>query len=342
MTKVVKKIAEEAGMGIYIKQNRFDGHDAAKEADGILIIDKPVGLTSHDVVACLRRILRTRRVGHTGTLDPFATGVLVICLNRATRLAQFLSGDDKEYLATIRLGYATDTGDFTGQALAPTSDARQVSAEALRATFAHFRGCIQQVPPMYSAKKVGGVRLYAMARRGEQIARQPVEVEIKELELCPPVETTPGEMFCDHADGTRDFIFRVVCSAGTYVRTLAEDIGAHLGTGAHLAQLRRTRAGDCEIQRAVTLERLTALAEAGATSSVVIPMAEALSLAEAQVSEVERKLIAHGRAINCHAHRWRDGDQIKLCSGAELIAIAEYDMGNNTLRPRVVLVEPLS
>lgn len=149
-------------------------------------------------------------------------------------------------------------------------------------------------------------------------------------------------MFCDHTDGTRDFTFRVVCSAGTYVRTLAEDIGGHLGTGAHLAQLRRTRAGDCEIGRAVTLERLTELAEASAATSVIIPMAKALSLAEAQVSEEERTLIAHGRAINCHVRHWRDGEQIKLCSGAELIAIAEYNMGNNTLRPRVVLVEPLS
>lgn len=348
MTKAVKKIAEEAGMGIYINQNNFKGHDAANLADGILIVDKPAGLTSHDVVARVRRILRIRRVGHTGTLDPFATGVLVICLNRATRLAQFLSGDDKEYLATIRLGYATDTGDLTGQALAPAGDAREVSVEAMLRALTHFRGRIQQVPPMYSAKKVGGVRLYAMARRGEQIARQPIEVEIKELELRPPAEVMleMSEMFCDHADGARDFTFRVVCSAGTYIRTLAKDIGAYLGVGAHLTQLRRTRAGDCDIRRAVTLERLTELSEAGAASSAVISMAETLSFAEAQVDEAERALVAHGRAINCSDRwqdsGWRDGEQIKVCSGAELIAIAEYDMGNNALRPRVVMTEPLS
>lgn len=331
-------------MSIYINQNRFTGRDAANQADGILMVDKPAGLTSHDVVARVRRILRTRRVGHTGTLDPFATGVLVICLNRATRLAQFLSGDDKEYLATIRLGYATDTGDFTGQALAPASDARQISAASLRAALAHFRGRIRQVPPMYSAKKVGGVRLYTLARRGEQITRQPIEVEIKELELRPLADATSGAMFCDQADGTRDFTFRVVCSAGTYIRTLAEDIGAHLGLGAHLQQLRRTRAGDCDVRRAVTLERLTELAEAGATSPIVMPMAEALSLAEAQVSEAECALIAHGRAINFHDRHdhWQDGEQIKLCSGAELIAIAQYDLRDNALRPRVVLTEPLS
>jgi tRNA pseudouridine55 synthase len=331
-------------MGIYINQNGPSGslpeRAAAGTADGLLIVDKPGGLTSHDVVARVRRILRTRRVGHTGTLDPFATGVLVICLNRATRLAQFLSGDDKEYLATIRLGYATDTGDLTGVALSPANDARHLRAESWREALARFRGRIQQVPPMYSAKKVGGERLYMRARRGEQIARQPVEVEIKELEECALLEapaTGDGARWRDNADGTRDFAFRVVCSSGTYVRTLAEDIGQHLGVGAHLRDLRRTRAGSCSLSQAMTLERLSELADAGAAASIIIPMAEALRMPEREVSEAERGLIVHGRAIKGRGD-WRDGERVKLCrSRQELLAIAEYDARADCLRPFVVL-----
>jgi tRNA pseudouridine55 synthase len=236
------------------------------------------------------------------------------------------------------LGYATETGDFTGRALTPASDAQQVSAESFQAALTHFRGRIQQMPPMYSAKKVSGVRLYAMARRGEEIARQPIEVEIKELELRPTSDEAAGanKLFRDHADGTRDFAFRVVCSAGTYIRTLAADIGARLGIGAHLTQLRRTRAGACVLSRALTLEHLAEVAETEAPLQAAIPMAEALPLPELQVSRAERALIAHGRAINRHGH-WIDGERIKLCGGAELIAIAEYDLGAGVLRPRVVL-----
>src|SRR5215468_6160152 len=187
--------------------------------DGVLIIDKPQDWTSHDVVARVRKILRTRRVGHTGTLDPFATGVLVICLNRATRLVQFLTGDDKEYVATMRLGFATDTGDLTGTPKTPVTDTGNITSDKVKDTFSRFLGPIKQIPPMYSAKKVGGVKLYEMARRGEEIERAPVIVEIKKLELIKPAarfgraqataQTTPGE-----------FSFRVVCSSGTYIRAL--------------------------------------------------------------------------------------------------------------------------
>jgi len=329
-------------MSIYINhQSASSGRDEASTADGIIIIDKPGGVTSHDVVARVRRILQTRRVGHTGTLDPFATGVLVVCLNRATRLAQFLTSDEKEYLATIRLGYATETGDLTGARLASTTDARRVSLESVRAALAHFRGRIHQVPPMYSAKKVGGVKLYELARRGEQIARQPIEVEIKEIELSAPAGglTDGGSgFFRDQADGARDFDLRVVCSSGTYIRTLAEDIGGRLGLGAHLVELRRTRVGRCDLSRAVTLERLAELAEAGEASQALIPMAEAVVMPERQVSETERALIAHGRAIEGYGN-WRSGERVKLCNARhELIAVAEYDAQAQALHPRVVLI----
>ncbi len=303
--------------------------------DGILIVDKPAGWTSHDVVAGVRRILQTRRVGHTGTLDPFATGVLVICVNRATRLVQFLTGDDKEYLATLRLGYATDTGDLTGQMLQSISDARHITSEMVRGAFEHFHGRIKQVPPMYSAKKVGGVKLYEMARRGEEIVREPIEVEIKELELCEPQDLSSDG---NGKELTRDFSFRVVCTSGTYVRTLAEDIGKRLGLGSHLAQLRRTRSGSCEINHSITLEKLAELAEADQVEQASITMAKALALEELQLTEDERKTISHGRSIRrCGA--WLNGAQASLCDhNRHLIAIASYDAEKQIWQPRVVLV----
>ena len=301
--------------------------------DGILVIDKPGGVTSHDVVARVRRALGTRRVGHTGTLDPFATGVLLACVNRATRLAQFLTGEEKEYLARVRLGMATETGDLTGAPLGPAVDARGVSAGAVAEALARFRGRTLQVPPMYSAKKVGGVRLYELARRGEEIERQPITVEIRELEL----QALEGEPFHDGDGGCRDFDLRVVCSAGTYVRTLADDLGRALGVGAHLAALRRTRIGGCDLGRALRPEQLEELAAAGSARGALIPMAEALSLPAIELSEEEARSISHGRALDSRG--WGEGGQLaKLCrAGGELVAVAGYDAEARLWRPRVVL-----
>lgn len=305
-------------------------HRVAFAADGMLVIDKPAEWTSHDVVAKVRKILRTRRVGHTGTLDPFATGVLVVCVNRATRLVQFLTADDKEYLATMRLGFATNTGDLTGEALLPAMDARRITPEQVQEVLEHFRGRIQQIPPMYSAKKVGGMRLYELARRGEEIERQPIEIEIKELELL----TAPiGSL------RAQEFSFRVVCSSGTYIRTLAEDIGKRLGVGAHLTELRRARAGGCRLARAVTLERLSELAEAERIGDVLIPMAEALALPEIELDDDERQAVAHGRSIH-RSGNWKAGTLAKLCDDhRQLLAIAEYHAVQSAWRPKVVLVE---
>ena len=290
--------------------------------DGLLIIDKPAAWTSHDVVAKVRKLCGTRRVGHTGTLDPFATGVLVICLNRATRLVQFLTSEDKEYLATIRFGFATDTGDLTGTMLSPEMSPAHLNDTLIERAFAPFRGCLTQIPPMYSAKKIGGVKLYEMARRGEQIERPPIAIEIKHLSLVTPLQ---------HDECT----IRVTCSAGTYIRTLAEDIGKQLGIGAHLTQLRRTRAGKCELSRARTLEQLAALLDADKLSDAVIPMAEALVWPELQVSEVETEMIAHGRSIK-RAGAWQVGQQLKLMRDRDLLALAEYNAATNSFHPRVV------
>ena len=229
--------------------------------DGVLIIDKPVGMTSHDVVARVRRVTGHRRVGHTGTLDPFATGVLVTLIGRATRLAQFLSGNVKEYEAVIRLGYATDTGDVTGQrvtSLTPeTQRHTEIEREEIEAAMASLRGEIDQTPPMYSAKKIAGKKLYELARRGEEIDRPAVRVKISEFEALAP----DGVLITSNDDGSRDLRVRVVSSAGTYVRTLAEDFGKLLGVGAHVAELRRSRAGRFSIAEAVTLDQLNELAE---------------------------------------------------------------------------------
>lgn len=339
-----------------------------QSADGVLIIDKPSDWTSHDVVAKVRKIVKTRQVGHTGTLDPFATGVLVVCLNRATRLVQFLTGDDKEYMATMRLGFTTDTGDLTGEARLPVTDANHITSEQVQEVLKHFHGRIQQIPPMYSAKKVGGVRLHEMARRGEEIERQPIEIEIKELELLPDetgfkrkhfastkeheVDTKENikihallrEPSCGFVDkpfseSSRDFSFRVVCTAGTYIRTLAEDIGKRLGVGAHLISLRRTRAGSCHQSEAVTLDKLAELVEQDKLGEVLIPMADAVELTEILLSQEECKAVTHGRSIR-RMGDWRNGSKAKLCDDKhQLMAIAEFDAQQSAWQPRSVLAE---
>jgi len=304
-------------------------------SDGILLVDKPAGVSSHDVVARVRRARQGVRTGHTGTLDPFATGALVVCVNRATRLVQFLTGDDKEYIATMRLGLATDTGDLTGAPIAPAAAASHITVEKAREAFGSFRGRIKQIPPMYSAKKVGGVKLYEMARRGEEIERAPIEVEIRELELLEPADNL---MEGDEQPGARDFSFRVVCSSGTYIRTLAEDIGKFLGVGAHLTRLRRTKVGNCGLNAAVTLERLAELAESKRLDQAMIPMAGAVTMPALRLDEGERKRIFHGRSIK-RSGDWANGAQVKLCDEKNrLIAIAEYDSSESLWHPRVVLI----
>jgi tRNA pseudouridine55 synthase len=321
--------------------------------DGVLVIDKPAGLTSHDVVAKVRKILGTRRVGHAGTLDPFATGVLVVCVNRATRLAQFLTGDDKEYIATMRLGFATDTGDLTGTPKAPVTDAGHITSNKVQETFSRFLGPIKQIPPMYSAKKIGGVKLYEMARRGEEIERAPIDVEIKKLELLNTAgDSGQAQSFTQTGAQTAlaEFTFRVVCSSGTYIRALAEDVGALLGVGAHLTRLRRTRSGRCSIEDAVTLEALADLSQSDHGDRVrmipvipMAPMAEVIAMPAVSVDSEDRKRISHGRSIEhpaeCSAS-FANGALAKLCDKKnQLIAIAEFDSGKTLWHPRVVLID---
>jgi tRNA pseudouridine55 synthase len=269
--------------------------------------------------------------------------VLVVCVNRATRLVQFLTGADKEYVATMRLGFATDTGDLTGTPKTPVTDAGNITSDKVKEACSRFLGPIKQIPPMYSAKKIGGVKLYEMARRGEEIERAPIVVEIKKLELLEPAACSRGAQV-DAQTAPDEFSFRVVCSSGTYIRALAEEIGAILGVGAHLTRLRRTRSGNCSLDGAVTLEELADLARSGPERRVMmIPMADTISMPTLQIGSEERERVSHGRSIEYPEGGRADytnGALAKLCDKKnQLIAIAEFDSSKTLWRPRVVLID---
>jgi len=311
--------------------------------DGILIIDKPTGLTSHDVVARLRRLLHERRMGHTGTLDPFATGVLVILLGRATRLAQFLSGAEKEYQAVIRLGYGTDTGDLTGK---PITDGIKISIDKPASTwsdreiedaFQSLCGEIEQVPPMYSAKKHDGRKLYELARRGEEIERKPVRVTVQTFQALRQGD----ELLRHNEDGTWDLTVRVVCSAGTYVRTLAESLGENLGVGAHLSELRRTRAGEFAISDAISLEQLENANEASWGTILLPPDAALGNMPFVHLSARDAQRARQGIAIPLETGMREistNGEKVRMRdTEGNLIAVGSYDAAGQLLRPRVVL-----
>ncbi len=229
---------------------------------GFLLIDKAKGPTSHDVVQAVRRITGERRVGHTGTLDPFATGLLPICLGRATRLARFLSASIKTYSALVRFGFATDTYDATGRRMGLESTA-SLDQEALAPLLASFVGKQGQVPPPFAAKKVQGRRMYQMARAGIRVEPKPVEVVIRRINLLG-------------VDGSRATI-DVEVEAGTYIRSLAHDLGQRLGCGAHLEELRRTGVGPHNIERALSLEKLETLNQSGRLEDALMTPADALS-----------------------------------------------------------------
>jgi tRNA pseudouridine55 synthase len=245
--------------------------------DGVLVVDKPAGPTSHDVVDRVRRALGTRRVGHTGTLDPFATGVLPVCVGRATRLARFLAGGEKEYVATVRLGFATTTDDLTGEPVGPPVPV-DVAPEPLAVALGGLVGSFDQVPPAFSAKHAGGRRLYELARRGEAAPRAATPVTVHGIDLLA-------------RDGDTVEI-AVRCSAGTYVRALARDLGERLGTGAHLTALRRTRSGAFDLSQSVSGDDLAGAAER------MIPLAGLLlDLPAVRVAGEGRHLVGHGREL---------------------------------------------
>lgn len=254
--------------------------------NGFVVIDKPAGITSHDVVSRVRRILGTKKVGHTGTLDPFATGVLPIAVNDGTKAIPFLDEGVKCYEALMQLGVATDTLDMTGTVLRE-GDYSAVSEQQLLNVFDRFTGPILQIPPMYSAIKQGGQPLYKLARLGQEVERPPRPVEIHSIEL--------------HSFALPFVSIRVTCSRGTYIRTLADDIGAIVGCGAALKELRRNASGPFEIGAAHTLETLACAAEAGEASSLCITPFSALAhLPDIPLTEAGLANVSFGRSPLWH------------------------------------------
>lgn len=254
--------------------------------NGIILVDKPCDWTSHDVVGKLRGILHERRIGHSGTLDPMATGLLVVFVGRATRAVEFAEADSKEYIAGLRLGISTDTQDITGNTL-KSSNSLPSKAELEQALSA-FKGEISQIPPMYSAIKVGGRKLYELARRGESVERKPRRVTIDKLDIIGENES--------------DYVLDVVCSKGTYIRTLCNDIGDTLGCGGCMSSLRRVKAGAFSIEKAHTIDEIQATADNGGLDEIIIPVDRLFSAyPELTVSDTAEKKLRNGNVIKLAA-----------------------------------------
>lgn len=273
------------------------------EPDGVLIVDKHVGVTSHDIVGKVRRLYGTKKVGHTGTLDPMATGVLVVLIGRAAKASEYLTYDRKHYLATLRLGITTDTEDTSGSILTQTDRIPELSA--LEAVLPEFRGPVMQVPPMYSALKVGGQKLVDLARRGITVERQAREIRIDQLEAAP-------------TDSPADFSLDVVCSGGTYIRTLCADIGARLGCGGAMASLRRASVGGFTLSQAHTLDELEVMSPEERLA-ILIPTEQLFSeLPAIRLGAFHEKLIRSGCAVAEKKLKtdFRTGTRMRLCNDA--------------------------
>lgn len=289
--------------------------------DGVLVIDKPLGPTSHDIVAKVRRALKIDKVGHTGTLDPMASGVLPLVLGKGTKLARYLSGSTKTYQATICLGVTTETLDAEGEVV-QRRDVDVTQADIDR-VLEQFRGEISQVPPMYSAKKIDGQKLYQLARKGVEIAREAKQVTVLHL----------------HCGGYQapELHFEVACTAGTYVRVLAQDIGEALGCGAYLKALRRTQAGPFSLSQSITLD--AALEDPAAALTHVVPLSCALSeLPRIDVPADIARMIALGHQLSVADLRVLDTPDFGLdealtlgLDGGEVIAVARAQMGSDEL-----------
>jgi tRNA pseudouridine55 synthase len=288
--------------------------------NGVVVIDKPPGLTSHDVVNRVRRILGQRAVGHLGTLDPSATGVLPIVLGNLTRLAQFYAHSEKTYEGVIRFGFATDTYDADGEPTTPLRDV-QLNFDEARALAAQFQGVIEQMPPPFSAKKIAGVPAYKLARKKQPVEINPVAVEIKKFEILDTI--------ADRAT------FRARVASGTYIRSVAHEMGQKLGCGAHLASLRRIAVAEFAIEDAHTLEALQAAMQQGIVESLLVhPRKLVPQLPSVTANEESAALIRSGRAVNLP--EMSRAPQVKVFYGQrDLIAIATRIAGT-LFHPRIV------
>jgi tRNA pseudouridine55 synthase len=301
----------------------MDRDEIKNVVSGVLVVDKPVGLTSHDVVQIVRRGTGIRRAGHTGTLDPRASGVLVILIGPAVRLSEYVSASDKRYQATIRLGSTTDTYDSEGT-VTSSSEVGDIDEQEFDEILQKFVGEMEQVPPPYSAVKVKGRKAYEMARKGEEVELEPRTINVYSLEV---LEWAPPEAVID-----------VYCSSGTYVRSLAHDLGKEMGTGAHLVGLRRTKSGRFTLRDAVPLRRLQEAFDQGDWYKYLIPAAEALSdwpMVELDPDEVE--LVRHGHRVKANEDDvgWARG----VSQQGDLVALLEADEETNEWQPRKVFFQ---
>lgn len=278
--------------------------------NGVLLIDKPAGMTSHDVVDRIRKVFATQKVGHLGTLDPIATGVVPVCLGKATKLARFLSGPPKEYVGELRLGFATTTYDREGRPLAEEARFEGTENDVERAMLA-LTGTLRQAPPPFSAKKVSGVASYRLARKGRPAELKPVRVNVERFELQKFQPPTVG--------------FRVVCSPGTYVRSLVHDLGQSLGCGAHLVSLRRTRSGAFRLEEAVPLATVTA--------TDLVPMERLLEdWPKVEVRGEAEEKVRHGNRVQAEV----EAPFVRIFNERkQLLAVGSVE--NGWVSPKVVL-----
>lgn len=300
--------------------DRGSSYDIKNAISGVLVVDKPVGLTSHDVVQIVRKGTGIRRAGHTGTLDPRASGVLVILVGPAVRLSEYVSASDKRYQAVVSLGATTDTYDADGRVM--TQNQVNITEEQFENALNQFVGQIEQVPPPYSAVKVKGRKAYEMAREGEEVELQPRTIEVYSLEL---LEWAPPEAVID-----------VYCSSGTYVRSLAHDLGEVLGAGAHLVGLRRTKNGRFTLRDAVPLRKLREAFDNGNWYQFLIPAAEALSDWPAiELTHEQVDALRHGHRIQGEPPE-REAMARGISDQGELVALLEYDPATKEWQPRKV------
>lgn len=277
--------------------------------NGIILIDKPQDWTSHDVVAKLRGILHERRIGHSGTLDPLATGLLVVFVGRATRAVEFAEADSKEYIAGLRLGLSTDTQDISGNVIAECSDLPDEGA--VRRAVNSFIGDIEQIPPMYSAIKIGGKKLYELARKGQSVERAPRKITVSSIEI---IGREGG-----------DYLLKIACSKGTYVRTLCNDIGASLGCGACMSSLRRISAGAFSVESAHSIDEVENAANEGQLVDIMLPVDTLFSaLPELKVPESTANRLKTGNIIKISV---ADGDYRVYSDSAEFLLVGKVENG---------------
>lgn len=295
------------------------------ERNGVLVVDKSTGPTSHDVVAGVRRVFGMRRVGHCGTLDPLATGVLVVCLGAYTRLNDWLSKGDKEYETVFFFGARSDTGDRQGKVQLLTETLP--NAETVTAALAQFRGWIQQVPPAYSAVKVDGVRSYRLARSQQPVVLEARSIEVKAIEA---LEYEPPRLK-----------LHVRCSRGTYIRSLAADLGEALGCGAYVEELRRLRVGELQLQQAFTFDQLRDLAAQGRLDETLVPVHQALGhLPACELNAEEAEVFGHGGTLRPVGSQMSDGECAVFGLEGRLLGIG--DLAQGSLRPlRVIAAQSL-